>query len=201
MSLLGAGWRNFTLVELETDSGPVGRGEATLGWKEPAVRELILDYGRRYPAGMSPFDIKDLWFKLYEIEHNCGPVMYAAMAGLETAMWKACGQPVYSLVGGKVRDRVTVYANGWYHHGGDEHELSDRAQQVMARGYRALKFDPFGPGGREIGRDELKRAAKQVEAVRRAIGDEPDILLEFHGRFGPVMALEAMRAMVPYSPT
>ena len=71
----------------------------------------------------------------------------------------------------------------------------------MARGYRALKFDPFGPGGREIGRDERKRAAKQVEAVRRAIGDEPDILLEFHGRFSPIMALEAMRAMVPYSPT
>jgi len=71
---------------------------------------------------MSPVDIEDLWFKLYQIEHNCGPVMYAAMAGLETAMWdvvgKACGQSVYSLVGGKVRDRVRVYANGWYHHGG-----------------------------------------------------------------------------------
>ena len=203
--LLGAGWRNFTLVKLETDSGLVGWGEATLGWKEPAVRELILDYSRRYLAGMSPFDIEDLWFKLYQIEHNCGPVMYSAMAGLEMAMWdvvgKACGQPVYNLVGGKARDRVRVYANGWYHHGGDEHELTDRAQQVMARGYSALKFDPFGPGGREIGRDELKRAAGQVEAVRRAIGDEPDILLEFHGRFSPIMALEAMRAMVPYSPT
>jgi galactonate dehydratase len=50
--------------------------------------------------------------------------MYAAMAGLETAMWdlvgKACGQPVYNLVGGKVRQKVRAYANGWYHHGGDE---------------------------------------------------------------------------------
>jgi L-alanine-DL-glutamate epimerase-like enolase superfamily enzyme len=46
--LLGAGWRNCTLVKVETDSGLVGWGEATLGWKEPAVRELILDYGRRY---------------------------------------------------------------------------------------------------------------------------------------------------------
>jgi galactonate dehydratase len=115
--LLGAGWRNFTMVKLETDSGLFGWGEATLGWKEPAVRELILDYGRRYLLGMSPFDIEDLWFKLYQIEHNSGPVMYAAIAGLEMALWdlvgKACGQPVYNLVGGKVREKVKVYANGW----------------------------------------------------------------------------------------
>jgi L-alanine-DL-glutamate epimerase-like enolase superfamily enzyme len=62
-------------------------GRGYLRWKESAVRELILDYGRCYLAGMSPFDIEDLWFKLYQIEHNCGPVMYAAMAGLE----KPCG--------------------------------------------------------------------------------------------------------------
>jgi galactonate dehydratase len=203
--LLAAAWRNFTLVKLEMDSGLVGWGEATLGWKETAVRELILDYGRRYLVGMSPFDIEDLWFKLYQIEHNSGPVMYAAMAGLEMAMWdligKQCRQPVYNLVGGKVRHKIRVYANGWYRHGGDERELADRAQQVMARGYSALKFDPFGPGGREIAREELQRAAKQVEAVRRAIGDQADILLEFHGRFSPIMALEAMRAMTPYGPT
>jgi galactonate dehydratase len=71
----------------------------------------------------------------------------------------------------------------------------------MARGYSALKFDPFGPGGREISRNELRLAAKQVAAVRRAIGDEADMLLEFHGRFSPIMALEAMRAMAPYEPT
>jgi L-alanine-DL-glutamate epimerase-like enolase superfamily enzyme len=52
--LLGAGWRNFTLVKLQTDAGLVGWGEATLGWKESAVRELILDYGRRYLVGLSP---------------------------------------------------------------------------------------------------------------------------------------------------
>ena len=203
--LLGADWRNFTLVKLTTDAGLVGWGESTLGWKETAVRELILDYGRRYVIGHSPFDIEDLWFKLYQIEHNTGPVMYAAMAGLEGAMWdivgKACGQPVHNLVGGKVRNKVQAYANGWYSYGGAPQDLADRAREVVARGYKALKFDPFGPGGREIPRQELRRACEAVEVVRNAVGEDVEILLEFHGRFSPIMALDAIRAMVPYGPT
>ena len=203
--MTAAGWRNFLFVKITTDSGLVGWGEGTLGWKESAVRELIVDYARRYVVGQNPFDIEDLWFKLYQIEHNAGPVMYAAMAGIETALWdivgKACGQPVYNLVGGSVRSQVKAYANGWYRHGGDHQELADRAHEVIRRGYRALKFDPFGPGGREIGREELHGAVKQVETVRKAVGDGTDILLEFHGRFSPIMALEAIRAMVPLNPT
>src|SRR5579871_4050022 len=121
--LVGAKWRNFTMVKIETDSGIVGWGEGTLGWKETAVRELILDYARRYVVGQNPFDIEALWFKLYQVEHNTGPVMYTAMAAIETALWdivgKACGQPVYNLVGGKVRNKVKVYANGWYSSGAD----------------------------------------------------------------------------------
>jgi galactonate dehydratase len=113
---------------------------------------------------------------------------------------KACGQPVYNLVGGKVRSRVKAYANGWYSRIADLTELADKALAVVARGYKALKFDPFGPGGREISRAELSKAVETVEAVRRAVGEETDILLEFHGRFSPIMALEAIRAMVPLNP-
>ncbi|HEV2398804.1 MAG TPA: mandelate racemase/muconate lactonizing enzyme family protein [Candidatus Sulfotelmatobacter sp.] len=202
--LIGAAWRNFTFVKISTDTGVVGWGEATLGWKETAVRELILDFGKRYVMGRSAFDIEDLWFKLYQIEHNTGPVMFSAMAGIEMALWdivgKACGQPVYNLVGGRVRSKVKAYANGWYTSTQDLGYLTERAQDVKSRGYKALKFDPFGPGGREISKAELRQACKTVEAVRRAIGDDMEILLEFHGRFSPIMALEAIRAMQPYNP-
>src|ERR1700691_2549214 len=166
--LVGAAWRNFTFVKIQTDSGLVGWGEGTLGWKESAVRELILDFGRRYVVGQNPFDIEDLWFRLYQIEHNTGPVMYSAMAGIEMAVWdivgKACNQPVYNLVGGKVRSRVKAYANGWYSSIADLRELSEKAKGVVARGYKALKFDPFGPGGWEISRADLRDAVKTVEA-------------------------------------
>jgi galactonate dehydratase len=202
--LIAAAWRNYTFVKIQTDSGLVGWGEGTLGWKETGVRELVLDYGRRYVVGQNPFDIEDLWFRLYQIEHNTGPVMYSAMAGIEMALWdivgKACNQPVYNLVGGKVRSRVKAYANGWYSSIADLRELSEKAKGVVARGYKALKFDPFGPGGWEISRADLRDAVKTVEAVRKAIGEGIDILLEFHGRFSPIMALEAIRAMVPLNP-
>jgi galactonate dehydratase len=203
--LVGAKWRQFTLVKMTTDSGLVGWGDGTLGWKEDAVRALILDYGRRYLVGQSPFDIEDLWFRLYQVEHNTGPVMFSAMAGLETAMWdlvaKASGQPVYNLVGGKVRTKIKAYANGWYSARDDLDGLAGRARDVVSRGYRALKFDPFGPGGREISREELRQASKSVAAVRDAVGDDIEILLEFHGRFSPIMALEAIRALAEYSPS
>jgi galactonate dehydratase len=202
--LIAAAWRNYTFVKIQTDSGLVGWGEGTLGWKETAVRELVLDYGRRYVVGQNPFDIEDLWFRLYQIEHNAGPVMYSAMAGIEMALWdivgRASNQPVYNLVGGKVRSCVKAYANGWYSSIADLPELSEKAKGVVARGYKALKFDPFGPGGREISTAELRNAVKTVEAVRKAIGEDMDILLEFHGRFSPIMALEAIRAMVPLNP-
>ena len=158
--LTGTTWRNFLFVKLTTDDGLIGWGDGTLEWKESAVRDLILDFGRRYVIGMSPFNIEDLWFKLYQIEHNTGPIMYAAMAGIETAMWdlvgKALGQPVYNLVGGAVRKRIQVYANGWYAFQGDLEKIADRAQEVVGRGYTAMKFDPFGPGGRELSSEELR---------------------------------------------
>jgi galactonate dehydratase len=156
-------------------------------------------------VGHDPFKIEDLWFKLYQIEHNTGPIMYAAMAGIETAMWdivgKACGQPVYNLIGGAVRNRIRVYANGWYHDTADLSRLADQAKTVVSRGYSAMKLDPFGPGGRELSYTDLKRACKVMEEVRCAVGEDIDLLLEFHGRMSPIMALEAIRAMVPYRPS
>src|SRR5690242_3192045 len=183
--LTGTEWRNFLFVKLSTDDGLVGWGDGTLGWKESAVRELILDFGRRYVVGLSPFAIEDLWFRLYQVEHNAGPVMYAAMSGLETAMWdlvgKITGQPVYNLVGGKVRDSLRAYANGWYAADADDlGELRARGEAVAARGYTALKYDPFGPGGRELRATGLRQACRRVETLRRAVGDDVEILLEFH---------------------
>jgi len=72
--LAGANWRNFTFVKITSDEGIVGWGEGTLGWKEYSVQEMILDLGRRYVVGPSPFDIEDMWFKIYQIEHDADPV-------------------------------------------------------------------------------------------------------------------------------
>ena len=200
-----AGWRNFVLVKVTTTDGVVGWGEGTLGFKEFAVKSLVDIFAERYVVGSSPFAIESLLFRLYQVEHNTGPVMYSAMAGLETALWdvvgKICGQPCVNLVGGSVRNRVKAYANGWYSAGvTDLGRLRDQAAAVVARGYRALKFDPFGAGGREIARSELKLAARAADAVRDEVGSDVDILIECHGRFSVGTAIEAIGLMQSCEP-
>jgi galactonate dehydratase len=199
-----AGWRNFLIVKITTNDGVVGWGDGTLGWKEFAVESLVKEFAERYLIGKDPFRIEDLWFRLYQIEHNTGPVMFSAMAGLETALWdivgKVCNQPVVNLVGGMLRDRIRVYANGWYTSVKDEGRLRESVRHVMALGYTALKFDPFGAGGREMSRSDLRAACHAVETVRDEAGPDVDILIECHGRFSVGTAIEAIKAMQPYQP-
>lgn len=199
-----AGWRNFLIVKVTTNDGIVGWGDGTLGWKEFAVEAMVKEFAERYLVGRDPFRIEDLWFRLYQVEHNTGPVMYSAMAGLETALWdivgKACGQPVVNLVGGRMRDRVRAYANGWYASIADLGKLREAVAKVLDLGYTALKFDPFGAGGREMSRADLRAACKAVEVVRDAVGPDVDILIECHGRFSVGTAIEAIKAMQPYEP-
>ena len=122
------------------------------------------ELAERYIIGMDPFKIEDFWFKCYQVEHNDGPVLFSAMAGIETALWdivgKACGQPVVNLVGGKIRDKVRAYANGWYSSVDNLARLQKQVDDVLKLGYRAFKFDPFGPGGREITKSELRQACR-----------------------------------------
>ena len=202
--VVNANWRNFLIVKITTNDGVVGWGDGTLGWKEFAVESLVHEFADRHLIGRDPFRIEDLWFRLYQVEHNTGPVMYAAMAGLETALWdivgKVCGQPVVNLVGGAMRDRIRVYANGWYTDVSDRERLRERVRKVLALGYTALKFDPFGAGGRELSRSDLRKACLAVETVREAVGPDVDILVECHGRFSVGTAIEAIKAMQPYEP-
>jgi galactonate dehydratase len=202
--IVDGGWRNFLIVKITTDDGVVGWGDGTLGWKEFAVEALISEFAERYVIGMDAFRIEELWFKLYQIEHNNGPVMYAAMAGLETALWdvvgKLCQQPVVNLAGGPLREKVKAYANGWYSSIEDAGQLRAQAEGVVSRGYRALKLDPFGSGGREIDTVTLRRAVAAVGTVREAVGDEIDLLIECHGRFSVGTAITVVKAMQPYAP-
>ena len=197
-------WRNFLIVKITTNDGFVGWGDGTLGWKEFAVELLVHEFADRHLLGHDPFRIEELWFRLYQVEHNTGPVMYAAVAGLETALWDIAGkvakQPVVNLVGGALRDKVRVYANGWYADMHDLAKLRERVKKVVAIGYTAMKFDPFGAGGRELSRSDLRAAAKAVEVVRDAAGTDVDILIECHGRFSVGTAIEAVKAMQPYAP-
>jgi galactonate dehydratase len=198
-TVIGTAWRNLVHVEVDTDEGIGGLGEATLHNFEEAVVAQVESVARRYVLGRDPFDLEDLVATVFRDEFfRGGPVQMSALAGIEIACWdivgKATGQPLYRLLGGACHDRVPAYANGWYTGRRTPEEFAGRAAGAVARGYRALKVDPFGAGGLRLSRDELRAARELVEAVREAVGPDVELLLEGHGRFNASTAIEVARS-------
>ena len=201
--VVGTDWRNLTIVRLHTDEGLTGLGEARMVNHTDALVGYLAEAGPRHVVGHDPFRIEELVKKLGRDDFSrAGEVLSSGMAVFEMACWdivgKALDQPVYNLLGGPVREKVKAYANGWYRVERTPAEFHAAARKVLERGYRALKLDPFGPGHYELERDEKLRAVALVEAVRDAIGPEPEIMLEMHGRVSPATAVEMARMMEPF---
>jgi galactonate dehydratase len=151
--------------------------------------------------GQDPRDISALWDRMVKGTYfDHGP----AMAGIELACWDILGKtldaPIWRLLGGKMRPRLRAYANGWYTGPRDPAFFAEAAAAVVARGYTALKFDPFGNAYRFIAADELRLSLSIVEAVREAVGDSVDLLIEGHDRFSVSTAIEVGRALADFQP-
>ncbi|MGC1295488.1 MAG: hypothetical protein WA869_10630, partial [Alloacidobacterium sp.] len=145
--LANAGLRNYLFVRLVTDTGLTGIGEASLEWQERAVEVLLNEWVAARVVGRDPFDIEEVVGGMVRDQYQGGATIMTAISGAEIAMWdligKACGQPVYRLIGGRAHETVHAYANGWYGSCRMPAEFVARAAAVAARGYHALKFDPF----------------------------------------------------------
>jgi galactonate dehydratase len=184
--LANAGQRNYLFVRLTTDTGIVGVGEATLEWQERAVEVLVNEWVASRVVGKDPFDIEAVVGGMIRDQYQGGSTVMTAISGVEIAMWdiigKATDQPLYRLIGGQAKPRLLAYANGWY--GGCETpgDFAKRAREVAARGYRALKFDPFTTAWKQIDRVEEDQAVAVVEAVAGAIPAGMGMMIEIHGR-------------------
>jgi galactonate dehydratase len=157
-------------------------------------------------VGLDPFDVERLVRRLtIEDYGQPGEIAMTGLAVIEMACWdiigKALGQPVYRLLGGAVRDKIKAYANGWYTVERSPDEFHAAARRAVAKGYRALKFDPFGAGYYEMERAEKTKTVALVEAVRDAVGPDVEILIEMHGRFNPITAIEMSIALAPFQPS
>ena len=109
---------NWVFVKVLTDEGLHGVGEATLEYRERTVAEAVRELERTF-VGRDPHHIEALWHEGYRSTYfRGGPVFMSALSAVEMALWdikgKALGVPVYQLLGGKVRDSVPCYANGWF---------------------------------------------------------------------------------------
>ncbi len=187
---------NWLFVRIHTDSGISGIGEGSLQYKDAALAAELENFGT-YLRGKDPFQIEHIWTSLHRrVTWTGGAVTLSAISAIDLALWdikgKALSVPVYELVGGKVRDRVPLYANGWFSgnqpspHGpqGSSDEAAwyaKRAKAVVEQGYRCLKVYPFG-GVQVITPERIARGVGIVRAIRDAVGPKIEIAVDVRGR-------------------
>jgi galactonate dehydratase len=191
--LVGAGWKNWLFVRVVTDEGTHGVGEATLNGFgrtcEAAVHEL-----EGLVTGSDPRQVRHVVAQLYDrVSNEGGHVHRTAIAGIEEACWdilgKSLGAPVYQLFGGRVRDRVACYANGWYRSERTPEAFATAAAKAVGRGFRALKFDPLGTAKGFFAPGEPERSRAIIVAVRQAVGPDVRLLIDLHARLAPAEAV------------
>ena len=195
---------NLIFVKIETDNGIHGWGEATVEFSEPAVAAAIATAGSLL-IGKNPFDISGLINTLHRQSYfRTGVVLRSALSGIEAALYdikgKALDVPVYELLGGKTRERIRCYANAWFTGARSPADFAEKARRVVDLGYTALKWDPFGSCYMDMTATELGHSMECIEAVRSAVPDSVDIIIEGHGRFNAATARRAAEAMAPYKP-
>ena len=178
---------NWVFVKVFTDEGISGVGEATLEYKEHAVSAAIGELERAL-VGRDPRAIEAIWHDCYRDAYwRGGAVLMSALAGVEMALWdikgKALGVPVYELLGGKIRDCVPCYANGWFAGSKTPEDFARCARAAVDAGFSGLKWDPFGSSYMNIDPKTLSSALDCVAAVKDAVGSRANLIIEGHGRF------------------
>lgn len=204
--VLHPGWRkNLIYVKVETDEGIAGWGEAYSQYdRDRAVVAQVEELGR-YAVGRSPFDIRHFTLMAFDdyAQRRGSVELFCAISGIEQALWdivgKACGQPVYNLLGGRYRDKIRVYANGWSYGMKEPADYARAAEQVVKQGFTALKFDPLpAPWRTYIPKEHERRAVRVVKAIRDAVGPDVDILIEQHRRLAPVHSIRLGKRLAEF---
>lgn len=191
---------NWVFVKVLTDvEGLHGVGEATLEYKEHTVAQACKELERTL-VGRDPHRIEDIWHSAYRNAYwRGGAVLMSALSAIEMALWdikgKDLGVPVYQLLGGKVRESIACYANGWFAPAKTPAEFAEKAKQAVAQGFEALKWDPFGSSYLQIDRKQLNEAIQCVGAVYDAVKDSADVIIEGHGRFDIPTAVRVGQAL------
>ena len=179
----GASMGNFAfhswlLVEIFTDNGLVGLGNAALA---PVVTRTLIDtFLRPLLLGADPWDIEFLWQQMYRRTLAFGRkgVALTAISALDIALWDLLGkdakQPVFRLLGGRTKEKIPVYASRLY--AMPIRELQAEAQKYKDGGYTMMKLR-FGWGPLD-GAAGMQKNVELVRAVREVVGNEVDVMAD-----------------------
>ena len=185
----------WLFVRVETTSGAVGWGEASLEGHAEAVSG-VYEALRDRLIGHDARQIEDIWQLAYRGGfYRGGPVLMSALSGLDQALWdlkgKAHGVPVWELLGGQVRQHIPAYA--WI--GGDRpDEVAEAARARRAQGFSAVKMNATA----ELGwLDRPSALDAVVTRVQAAQAEGLDVALDFHGRVHLPMARQLIKRLEP----
>jgi galactonate dehydratase len=212
----------WTIVRIEADNGTTGIGEC---YPSPGVHEIITDYLRPVIIGETPLDVERLYNLMRSSLSGRGSqsgIGTIAISGVEIALWDLTGkllnQPIWQLLGGKMRDEVMIYADC---HAGEamvesaqegQHEetynpeaYAKAARIAVDEGFSLIKFDLDVPSGRELNRKsrhfdppEIEHKRQIVEAVTDEVGSDAEVGVDLHWNFNPETATRICHAVEAY---
>lgn len=189
----------WLFLKVETDEGISGWGEPVIEGRAQTVKAAVEELSQ-YIIGKDPMKIEDIWQVLYRGGfYRGGPILMSAMAGIDQALWDIKGKffnaPVYDLLGGQVRDKIKVYS--WI--GGDRpSDVAEEAKKKQMQGFSAIKMN----GTEELqyidSYAKVDALLERVDAIRKTVGKDFGIGVDFHGRVHKPMAKILMKELEPY---
>lgn len=204
--IVGNPWKNWLFVRLDTDQdGLYGIGEGTINGFARTVEAAVHELAPRY-EGIDPFQIETILQRMTrDMYTEGGQIHMNAVAAIEVACWdiigKATGRPIYDLLGGRYHESLPTYANGWYTGPRTPEAFAERAAKVVARGYNAMKFDPFGAAWRTMDLENRHLSIDIIRAVREEVGPDVQLMIEGHSRFSVGEAVWIGERIAEFEPT
>ena len=191
----------WMFLKIETDEGIVGWGEPVVEGRARTVEAAVHELSD-YLVGQDPRRINDLWQVMYRGGfYRGGPILMSAIAGIDQALWdilgKSMGQPVYKLLGGRLRDRMKTYC--WV--GGDRPgEFIEGIHRARAMGFDTVKMNGTEEFAMVESHAAVDRALEKFALIRAEFGSTIDFGIDFHGRVSMPMAKVLLRELEPLRP-
>jgi L-alanine-DL-glutamate epimerase-like enolase superfamily enzyme len=206
------------IIRVNTDEGISGVGEVGLayGTGHSGGAGYVKNLAEDFLIGADPMKTEQMWETMFRNTfwaQGGGPVVYGGMSAIDIALWdirgKALGQPVYQLLGGKTNESLRTYASqiqfGWddtFQMLGKAEQYADAARKAVAEGYDCVKIDPImldEEGNRDhnltgiLPNKTIRVFYERIKAVREAVGEDVDIILELHSHPSATSAIQMGR--------
>lgn len=191
----------WQFIAIDTDEGITGWGEAVLEGRAQTVAAAVNEL-KDYLIGKNPLDINRHWQIMYSSAfYRGGPILMSAIAGIDQALWDIKGkwlnQPVYELLGGKIRDKMKTYT--WV--GGDDpNDEIEQIQSLIKQGWNTFKLNGSGALKFVDSHQTVDNIISRISQIRSTFGNTIDFGLDFHGRVSLPMAKVLLKELEPFRP-